>query len=38
MLVIPALISLKANVIQSQTTEMSQLIDAVMYRLRDPSE
>lgn len=38
MLVIPALISLKANVINSQTNEMKQLIEAVISRLRDPAD
>ena len=38
MLVIPALISLKAAVIQGQTSEMQQLIAAVIARLRDPSD
>lgn len=38
MLVIPALISLKATVIQSQNVDMKQLITAVMARLRDPAE
>ena len=38
MLVIPALISLKAVVIQTQTQEMQQLINAVICRLRDPSD
>ena len=38
MLVIPALISLKAAVINSETTEMKQLIEAVIARLRDPAE
>jgi len=38
MLVIPALISLKAAVIQTQTPELHQLVDAVITRLRDPSE
>lgn len=38
MLVIPALISLKANVIQSRTPEMNQLIEAVISRLRDPAD
>ena len=38
MLVIPALISLKASVIQGHTVEMRQLVEAVMARLRDPAE
>ena len=38
MLVIPALISLKAIVITSQTGEMKYLIDAVIGRLRDSSD
>ena len=38
MLVIPALISLKATVVQSRTEEMRQLIEAVIGRLRDPAE
>ena len=38
MLVIPALISLKSSVIQTQTLEMHQLIEAVISRLRDPAE
>lgn len=38
MLVIPALISLKASVIQKENIEMRQLVDAVIARLRDPQE
>lgn len=38
MLVIPALISLKASVVQTYTDEVRQLIDAVIGRLRDPAE
>ena len=38
MLVIPALISLKAAVINSQTPEMKLLIEAVIARLRDPAD
>lgn len=38
MLVIPALISLKAAVIQTQTSEMKLLIEAVIARLRDPAD
>ena len=38
MLVIPALISLKATVIQSHSQEVKHLIDAVIARLRDPAE
>ena len=38
MLVIPALISLKATVVQGFNTEMKNLVDAVIARLRDPAE
>ena len=38
MLVIPALISLKATVVQGHQNEMKILIDAVIARLRDPAE
>ena len=38
MLVIPALISLKATVIQNQNIEMRNLVEAVIARLRDPQE
>ena len=38
MLVIPALISLKSTVIQSSSSEMKILINAVIARLRDPAE
>ena len=38
MLVIPALISLKATVVQGYSNEMKILIDAVIARLRDPAE
>lgn len=38
MLVIPALISLKASVIQGQNNEMKLLIEAVIGRLRDPAD
>ena len=38
MLVIPALISLKPVVITEITSEMNELVDEIIQRLRDPSE
>ena len=38
MLVVPALVSLKSVVITQSNPEMKNLIDAVIARLRDPSE
>lgn len=38
MLVVPALISLKATIVQGYNSEMKNLIDSVITRLRDPAE
>lgn len=38
MLVIPALISLKPSVISEVTPEMSNLMDEIMFKLRDSAE